>query len=1107
MSISECVAFKMRKSFAENLDEDLSRKDLLGRAFGICRGDLGLKKRDFNSFSKIITDFYDIHENDFQIDFLEYDALDESELKSLLEEIKQVTSAPILTDKEANLRFPSKSVSMEKLTDRPFTAVMSSNVESRAVNKNKLYVTFHNYEGVYPYTLPSEEAALRAFHEMADASPGRYVWENLRGKKIGPVWGKPKKLTPGGTSSSLVEYTKMGRGGRKAAESRIGKVPGTDETARVLKKFKMAVKKPPTSAEPFTTTELKNFQQSQKAPKQTKLEKRDFDEEGEWITIRGTHVLIKKGATKAEQIKAWIKTKEKGKTEKEKEISREQFHEKIREETPTGKREIKEREKLKKATQKKEEVELKETRRKEREQGKAEQRIQKIIEQTGFKRERAETEYKRFLKEEEKVKPKKQDKKEIEKKPRKKEKSLFQKFLLRLVEKLGQRIAQRIASGKKEKDFDDIFPSLILDFAENAVYLIDNEGEGYIIQDSVIHDNIEACKSAFKKKYNLSDKEAEVSCFGVIQKAKGKGKEEKKEDKDKPKEKETSEVAKEVFEKTAEVLDKQREARKKQKAEKPNLKAKAKALRKKVKTMKEEIARLTTVEGVQKRREVITNINQTIKELEKITGQKVFPFIPIKKPIGRPRSRGVKKKDMIFDSVESLNFNDYGEFSQFEGYFTHSGAFPYKEDGKDLVKFKDWNNLKQVFSNTDYIHTIGSKREDSHLDLDQRVNGFATGFKFIEPNTPGIYGPEDIDSEGRIWGEGAFFDNISNLSDLKNPQELNFSIGFKEKMVGDIQLLTEVIHGAISMNNTETDRCRLMGPPCTARIKRFDFFNYDHNPIPPQDNYYDKNLTKNEKNNIIMDLIDKDDNLIKKKRGIKFIEQFNEFNSNVSFDSFDSYLSNLLKIKMGELNDMTNDKKNKKDQKEDKEQEDLTNDQNDKKNEPDTTNNTHGKELEECMQGGKTKTECTEMLARKDMEGKHEPFLGTVDESLELPPLTDTHNISKDMSDKMEKMQTEMEKMKQDFAPYLKAKEEKEQTDFEDNKKILIDTYEVCKDFIATLDFNATKTIKNAFERSDLVKEALFYKNPSEFEPPSVLDMSEETKSNDREDFSWMKMT
>jgi len=114
--------------------------------------------------------------------------------------------------------------------------------------------------------------------------------------------------------------------------------------------------------------------------------KTDFDaSKCNWITIRGTHVCMNEGETQAQAIKNFIANKEKERTPREKEESKKKFYEGLKEEKVKKKKVIKkepsEPKQPKKPTKKEKELS-------EREKG-----VQKLIEQTGYERERAESEH------------------------------------------------------------------------------------------------------------------------------------------------------------------------------------------------------------------------------------------------------------------------------------------------------------------------------------------------------------------------------------------------------------------------------------------------------------------------------------------------------------------------------------------------------------------------------------------------------------------------------------------------------------------------------------------------------------------------------------------
>jgi hypothetical protein len=170
--------------------------------------------------------------------------------------------------------------------NRPLTPVMSSVVMGRAVRNSNLYVQFHSNPGkIYKYSMASPEVALEAFEEIARESPGRYVWNNLRGRTMGPVFGRPSRQTPGGTSASLVPYDKLSLGRVKRF---LDEIPGYEELSEKWREYKMAVKgegEGATSGEPFTVGEIKAFQEKLQA--QIEEKKKILDEIRAEFSIKG----------------------------------------------------------------------------------------------------------------------------------------------------------------------------------------------------------------------------------------------------------------------------------------------------------------------------------------------------------------------------------------------------------------------------------------------------------------------------------------------------------------------------------------------------------------------------------------------------------------------------------------------------------------------------------------------------------------------------------------------------------------------------------------------------------------------------------------------------
>ena len=157
-------------------------------------------------------------------------------------------------------------------------------------------------------------------------------------------------------------------------------------------------------------------------------------------------------------------------------------------------------------------------------------------------------------------------------------------------------------------------------------------------------------------------------------------------------------------------------------------------------------------------------------------------------------------------AILKIDLNHRFDSTTMHGVATRSGKFVYI----DGVRFKDWDNIKTVFNLTDHLPVIGSTGNDSHLDIDDRMIGFAWNF------TPNEETEEmEFDLE--------YFKDIKELSDLEDPNDLPVSIGFRDLALsgsGTRQIIDKVHHIAVSLNKTEKDRCSASGgTACTVSMK------------------------------------------------------------------------------------------------------------------------------------------------------------------------------------------------------------------------------------------------------------------------------------------------
>lgn len=135
------------------------------------------------------------------------------------------------------------------------------------------------------------------------------------------------------------------------------------------------------------------------------------------------------------------------------------------------------------------------------------------------------------------------------------------------------------------------------------------------------------------------------------------------------------------------------------------------------------------------------------------------------------------------------------------GFITRSGEFDY---GPNNVKIKEWDNLKELFNETAHFPMFGTKSYGSHGESYDSLIGFTHNWEFFEPGV--------IDKDGHIYAKQEFFaNNITDLSDLKDPNNLPVSIGFIDLGEGKIQEISKLRHLAVSLNKLEGDRCSTEG--------------------------------------------------------------------------------------------------------------------------------------------------------------------------------------------------------------------------------------------------------------------------------------------------------
>ena len=167
----------------------------------------------------------------------------------------------------------------------------------------------------------------------------------------------------------------------------------------------------------------------------------------------------------------------------------------------------------------------------------------------------------------------------------------------------------------------------------------------------------------------------------------------------------------------------------------------------------------------------------------------------------------------ISDFSREINYynivDDYSDdMRYFNGPITRAGEFVYNEE----TKYKDYDNLTEVFSGVSHLPSFDSHNED-------QIIGFAYNF-LGDPDT------EQIFSEGYTFNDIEEIADISLDSDTKLPVSIRF-LDENEGTENPEQHITDLIHLAISVNQTDLDRCSSSGGnPCYVQFQdRQDFID------------------------------------------------------------------------------------------------------------------------------------------------------------------------------------------------------------------------------------------------------------------------------------------
>lgn len=396
-----------------------------------------------------------------------------------------------------------------------------------------------------------------------------------------------------------------------------------------------------------------------------------------------------------------------------------------------------------------------------------------------------------------------------------------------------------------------------------------------------------------------------------------------------------------------------------------------------------------------------------------------------------------KREDLVSRSDSSVYY----------GRITRAGPFLYPEGWK----VKDYKNLKPLFQKTDHLPLFGSRSYGSHAEEKEGTHlvGFSTDWEY-----------DDLNEE--IFGYSYFFDDVGNLSDLKNPVELPVSIKFDDVGQGNQQKLTGLHHLAVSLNKLEDDRCGLEGgKACTI------------SPVGD----YEKPMEQT------------------KSTITDGVSDSNELHTAVADTTDYSKLNN---SEISEAIDMTDKKKT-----------------SPGAGKPTPNKNEIGTEIEKCADGDLTEPECKAKQKREERTGKWDGEVGgkmskdLADMNITLEDLTnlldendalkeelDQHKqVSSDLESKVNKLIRWQEKA-------LKEEDNRLAGELEVIKKDLVDNHNICDKFIENHD---TYDFLSEFHKGLPHEETVDTADEDGIIPTSLADLGKKLETV-KEGFDYLKM-
>jgi len=408
--------------------------------------------------------------------------------------------------------------------------------------------------------------------------------------------------------------------------------------------------------------------------------------------------------------------------------------------------------------------------------------------------------------------------------------------------------------------------------------------------------------------------------------------------------------------------------------------------------------------------------------------------------------------------IKDLDLFDFiDDFPTYFGRITRAGPFKYP----DGLKYKKYDNLKEYFSRIDHLPLYGSRTYGSH-DEDKKTTELV-GF---------LHNWVLDDDKKDVYSDIEFFKNIKELSDLKHPENLPISLKFN---VADpnskVQDIRELIHGAVSLNKLELDRCSSVDGygSCTVSTKTGDFRDTNDGRTSSEISGSDGTgyfITHDEWFDF-MDL-DKAGQPIKNKKNIAKVEDMGDNN------------------KPHEGNPIS-------------------------------------KEIEECLKSGKTEEECKLAQERKERTGKEKVGNEQHKDDIKVPKKDfdalqkDFESLQKENDDLKTQLESyedfeevfvkDLNEVKADLEKRTKKDEKRKEKKLAKLREDLAKPpYEACSDFLENHDYEFLKEHKKGLDGMKTIREAKTKDGNEDFNV-SLADLGEKVENIAKKQSEWMRMT